>query len=293
VLLHWFSSMFRDELRIFIQPRSIELLRLKRSLRSGIQPQLVHRQVIDVERNADIATQTEQWQELIAVLKSTLKSEKWRGARPEVVLSNHFVRYAVIPWNTEFSSGSELQAYLTHRFSLVFGDAIKNWGLRMADAGFGKSTIATAVSNDLVQALHDAFQQANMRLEAIYPHLPLAMNQSLKLHKKRNLSQLNSFWFVAVQNDRLCIALIENSSWRVVKNVLVENDVSRQVTALIQREMINCNLSIKPPVLLYWPEYNQNHQLELEEHTVIKVFQRPLGKPGTRVVGTMPGWELV
>jgi len=299
VLLHWFNTLFKDELRVFIQPSRIELLRLKRSLKSGLKQQLVHQQVIDVAKNTDAAAaQAEQWSGLIAALKNALKSENWRGARPEVVLSNHFVRYAVIPWNTGLSGSSERQAYLTHCFYLIFGDAMKNRDLRMADSGFGKSTIASAVSNDLVRALHDAFQQANMRLAAIYPHLPLAMNQSLKLHKKRSLSQLNSFWFVVVQNDRLCLALIENRSWRVVKNVLVGNDVSRQITALIQREMINCNLSIKPPVLLYWPEYNHNHQLELEEHTVIKVFQRPLGKcpldkPGTRGPNSMPDWEVV
>jgi len=297
VLLHWFNTLFKDELRVFIQPSRIELLRLKRSLKNGLKQQLVHQQVIDVAKNTDAAAareeQAEQWSGLIATLKNALKSEKWRGARPEVVLSNHFVRYAVIPWNTELSGSSERQAYLMHCFSLAFGDAIKNRDLRMADSGFGKSTIASAVSNDLARALHDAFQQVNMRLEAIYPHLPLAMSQSLIEVKKRKLGQLDSFWFVAIQNDRICLALIENGSWRAAKNVLMENDVSRQVMALIQREIVNCIVSAKLPVLLHWPECNQNQPLKLEGFTVIKVFQHSLSKPNVQAGSSMPGWEAV
>jgi len=294
VLLHWFNTLFKDELHVFIQPSRIELLRLKRSLKSGLKQQLVHRQVIDVAKNTDAAAaQAEQWSGLIATLKNALKSEKWRGARPEVVLSNHFVRYAVIPWNTGLSGSSERQAYLTHCFYLIFGDAMKNRDLRMADSGFGKSTIASAVSNDLVRALHDAFQPANMQLEAIYPHLPLAMSQSLIEIKKRNLGQLDSFWFVAIQNDRVCLALIENGSWRLVKNVLMENDVPRQVMALIQREIVNCIISTKLSVLLHWPECNQNQPLKLEGFTVIKVFQRPLSKPSAQAGSSMPVWEVV
>lgn len=299
MLLHWFNTLFKDELRVFIQPRRIELLRLKRSLRNGLKQQLVHQQVIDVAKNTDTAAaqkeqadQAEQWPELIATLKHALKSEKWRGARPEVVLSNHFVRYAVIPWNIELSNDIERRAYLSHYFSLTFGEAIKNWDLRTEDSGFGKSTIASAVSNELVLALHDAFQQTNMRLTAIYPHLPLAVNQSLKQLKKRNLGQLDSFWFVAIQNDRVCVALIEYGSWRMVKNVLMESDVSMQVTALIQREIVNCNVSTKPPVLLYWPEYDHSQPLELEEFTIIKVFQHPLGKPNIRAVISMTDWSI-
>lgn len=297
MLLHWFNTLFKDELRVFIQPRCIELLRLKRSLKSGLKQQLVHRQVIDIAENTDTTAarkeQAEQWPELIAALKPALESERWRGARPAVVLSSHFVRYAVIPWNTKLSGSSERQAYLTHCFSLVFGDAMKNRDLRMADSGFGKSTIASAVSNDLVRAMHEAFQQANMRLEAIYPHLPLAVNQSLIEVKKRNLGQVDSFWFVAIQHNRVCLALIEGGSWRLVKNVLMEQDVSRQVMALIQREIVNCIVSAKLPVLLYWPECKQNQSLKLEGFTVIKVFQRPLSKLGAQVGSLMQGWGMV
>lgn len=296
MLLHWFNTLFKDELRVFIQPSRIELLRLKRSLKSGLKQQLVHQQVIDVAKNTDAAAarkdQAEQWSDLIATLRNTLKNEKWHGARPKVVLSNHFVRYAVIPWNIELSNGIERQAYLSHCFSLAFGEAIKNWDLRTKDSSFGKSTIASAVPNELLLTLHDAFQQVNMRLAAIYPHLPLAVNQSLKQLKKRNLGQLDSFWFVAIQNDRVCVALIEDGSWRLIKNMLMENDVSLQVTALIQREIVNCNVSAKPPVLLHWPEYDHSQPLGLEEFTVIKVFQHPLDKPNNKAVISMPDWSI-
>lgn len=168
MLLHWFKSFFIDELRVFIHPQRIVLLRLTRTLKYGFKQQLIHELVIDLpseERTAD-----ELMQLMVEALKSALVKPEWLGAMPVIIVSNHFTFYSVIPWNSSLTGELERQAYLKHYFNLSFGEASKSWDFRMSEPGYGKATLSSAISSSLLIALHQVFEQANTKIVAVYPH---------------------------------------------------------------------------------------------------------------------------
>lgn len=299
MLLHWFRQLQQDELEVIIQPRRLTLLRTQRHWRDYFKPPVIARAVIDINEE-ELKTQAEPWSAAITTLGNVLKDAKWQGAVVNVILSNHFVRYTIIPWNTHLSKPAEQQAYLTHCFSLVFGDQIKNWNLQSSTSSYGKSSLASAVPQAMLNALYEALQSAHVRVQSITPQLVPAINQSfaqissyqgknkLVFTKKQTAP---TCWLVVIQQDRLCMALIDNGHWLSVSNVMIETDASTQVTAMIQRNTINHNVESKLEVLLYWPDSHHNQSLQLETYTVIKLLQNPLDHLSKIIPTAITSWE--
>lgn len=271
MLLHWFKSILKDELWVFIYPQCTVFLRITRQLRNGFKQQILHKQVMEIPQNiTDKGHEPQVWGELTQHLKQFLSDKKWQGTIPVAVVSNQFARYAVIPWNAVLAVETERKAYMQHCFNLVYGETAKTWDLRMSEPSFGHSAIASGINHGLLQALHDIFASSGMTLSAVYPQLMLAINQTISEVKKQRKPL--SFWLVAIQSERLCLTLLIEGGWRLVKNVAIETDISAQVLALIQREMVNGNMTNELPVLVYWPEYQRNQFLTLVNNKAIKVL---------------------
>ena len=292
MLLHWFKSLIKDELWVFIHPQHMVLMRISRPLTKGLKQQIVDKQLIDLPQNiADRSHESQDWKILTKHLKQALNDTKWQGTMPTVIVSNHFARYAVIPWNTELAVEAERQAYMQHCFNLVFGEPAKAWDLRMSEPDFGKPAIASAINLSLLHALHDVFAEADMALTAVYPQLMLAINQTLselKMHKKAL-----SFWLIAIQSERVSLMLLIDGGWRLVKNVAIEADISAQVTALIQREIVNSNVPEKIPVLQYWPESKSKQPLSLVYHKATKVQPHQFDMHNSQAANNLPDWIMV
>jgi hypothetical protein len=71
----------------------------------------------------DPAYGTEPWHGALEALKGVT----WPRARVTVVLSNHFVRYALVPWSAALATPAEEQAYLRHHFAKIPGAASRAW----------------------------------------------------------------------------------------------------------------------------------------------------------------------
>ena len=107
--------LFRDQLRIGIAPDRITLVRIGK----GFRPAIKDKQVVKCEQVTEPA-----WQAPIDALAKALVNRKWQNANATVVLSNHFVRYQIVPWSNEISGEQEQTAFVRHCFTKVFGDEV-------------------------------------------------------------------------------------------------------------------------------------------------------------------------
>lgn len=265
MLRHWCKSLFADELWIVIQPHEILLQRVSRRLSARSKPQVFSTKRIEcahklLEKNTD---ETD-WAILARYLRQALNEPMCQSAVPRLVLSNHFVRYAVIPWNNELSTQDERLVYTKHSFTQAFGENVKGWDLRMSQSAYGQSTIASAIDRTLLNTIHSVFDELSMPLQAIYPHLMLTINHTFMEinNKKLSYNTMSDFWIVTIQNQRLCIALHDQSGWRLVKSLTAELDVMRQIKMLIHREIMNGNLQEDLPVFVYAPDANQSKAIK-------------------------------
>ena len=272
MLPRWFSMTFnlfyKDELHVHIGSQSIELWRLKSVI--GFKPQLLQHEVIKL---SDVAHSPDDWHGVLGQLQTLLKDNKWQAPTATVTLSSHFMRYAVIPWNSEITTSEEQQSYLKHRFTMGYGDAVKSWNMRMDAPKYKKAALASAMPDGLQVALSDTLAQANSRLDALYPYLMQAANH---VFETKNFT--GDCWLAVVENQRLGLSLIEDGEWQVVRNLPLEVDVAVQIETLIQRETMLENVSIhtsesrkRYQVLIHWPSSGELKSIEIQHRRVVGV----------------------
>lgn len=252
MLPHWFKRFQLDELQIFIHPAYLELTRNRRHWRDYFVPKQVAKATIDI-KSANYNPHKMQWDGLLNTLNDTLKLPEWQNASVTIVLSDHFVRYTTISNHQSLSSPAEQQAYVMHCFNLAFGEQLSAWNVQVSHAGFEKASLASAIPQDFLQTLLDILRAQQLKVKAVYPQLMFTANDSIKTFQKSIAKNVErSFWLAVIQDDRLCVALIENGHWLAVSNVIAELDVYLQLQAIISRTSIHHNVGRHHPILLNW-----------------------------------------
>ncbi|ACT50092.1 hypothetical protein [Methylovorus glucosotrophus] len=248
------GKLGRDELRVLVQPHQLVLTRL-----GGWRKQtIVHEKILRVAPalvavSQDASTVAPRWQAALQQLDAALREAAWQGCQAQVVLSNHFVRYALIPWNDALGSPVEQEAFMRHCFVQAYGDAARQWDIRAAKARYGHRTLASAVEPALVQALQLSFGQAGMRLQHIHPLLMQAVNETRQqLGSKETRGNL---CLALPEHGRLTLLLIENGQWRSVQSHTLHHEPKDLLRELIQRDAILAGLECTDwPVVAYAAE---------------------------------------
>ena len=142
-----------------------------------------------------------------------LKGITFPRARVTVVLSNHFVRYALVPWNAALADPAEEEAYVRHHFAKIHGERAKSWVLRWSADAADAPRLATAIDAGLVDALKECFPvKGKARLVSIQPYLMAAANRA------QAAVPASGAWLVFAERERSCVALHAGGRWRSVQN---------------------------------------------------------------------------
>lgn len=144
----------------------------------------------------------------IEALQGVLSMET-KKSDATLVLSNHFVKYMVMPWTDAALSEEELHAMIRHRFTEVYGDS--DWEVRLSGGSFGAPSLASAVDRDFLGKLKQAFESSSVRLKSVQPYLMAAFNAS------RDRMKAASSWFVMAEDGLCCIAMLRDGNWQRVR----------------------------------------------------------------------------
>lgn len=212
---------WRDQLRIGLAPNALAWARYRR----GLRPTLEETNVITLPPPAE----GDSWESAVAALRAALAGSGPRRTDVTVVLSNHFVRHALLPWNEALRSDAEWLALARHRFVSVHGHRAEDWVVRVSETGREGPRIASAIDRELLGALQDAIDRP-ARLVAVQPYLMVAFNRLSGL--KRN----PSCWFVIAEAGRLTFALIEHGVWRALRTRQMETSRHMTLPEIIERE---------------------------------------------------------
>jgi hypothetical protein len=151
----------------------------------------------------------EPWQGALAALKEAGLGK----AKVTVVLSNHFVRYALVPWSSALGGPAEEDAYVRHHFVKIYGERAKAWTLRASPAPGTAPRLASAIDSALLKELQDVFAKLpGTRLASVQPQLMAGFN------RLRKAIPAGGAWLVLAEPERACVALHDASGWRAVHN---------------------------------------------------------------------------
>jgi hypothetical protein len=216
------SPLWRDRIQVFLSPQRVDLVRLER----GIKQKQAERQEAACEPASDLPA----WGPPLVQLKQMIANRA--GAEIVVLISNHFVRYAVIPPQSKIETPAELYAYAAFQMREVYGERTAAWELSVSDWDPGIGAVCAAIERGLLEGLEELAVSHNMKLKNIEPYLTGAFDH---WHKRFDNSRA---WFALIETGRLCLALLENGAWRRIVNQRMLHTVEDELLAALEREAL-------------------------------------------------------
>ncbi len=192
------SRWWPERLRIGLAPDRVDLARLR--LGPSRQP------VREFGVVCTPKTGEPPWRAALDAMDQSLLQFGRLGGTAAVVLSNHLVRYAVLPWQPELTRSSEIEQLARVRFEQTYGPAAAAWTIRTRDCGWGQAHVACAVDSALVGDLLQRLAAHRLRLASLQPLLMAAYND-----QRRALG--GSSAFVIVESGRVCLSLLNQQRW--------------------------------------------------------------------------------
>lgn len=143
------------------------------------------------------------------------------AGRPlRVVLSNHFVRYAVLAPSKALRTRADWLAYARHVFETTYGTPARAWDVRVS------GRVAAAVDSALLAELRTI-----PTLRSVQPYVMAAFNA------RRRRLKAKSAWFVVQEPGRLALGLFRDGDWHLLRTRRIGADWS--LADLLEREAVS------------------------------------------------------
>lgn len=190
------------------------------------------------------------WAVALHTLSEILSKEpKWTGASVTIILSHHYVQYAVIPWTDNVRTHYERIELARLRFIDIFGEHNAYGDIRVSPGNPGMPWLACAINAQLKEELRVICKNSGSTLSSIQPFLMAAANYFYK-----NLSG-TSFNLVVAELDRALLAIMHDGNWFEVRTLQISASVGVDLIRLIERSRILKGISsIDATIQLYAPE---------------------------------------
>ncbi len=192
------SPSWREQVTITLSPRQVTMVRYSR----GLRPALKDRKAFACPAPVD----GENWQPAIEVLRDAMTHPNIEAADATVVLSNHFVRYLLLPWNPDLVTAQEQLAFARARFVQVFGEAAQEWVLKLSHARPGEPSVACALERPLLQVVIALIAGSPLRLRSLQPSLMAVCNE-------RNRLPAGDAWIAIAEPGRLLLGALRAGAW--------------------------------------------------------------------------------
>ena len=173
------------------------------------------------------------WEQAAIKLETLLAATpEWRGASLRIILSNHFVRYALVPWSDHLGDEQEHLLFARHHFSLTHGPAAKSWAVRLSLDKPGESHVASALDQALLDRLTLVAEASHLKLARVEPLLMAAFNRW-----RQDLRE-ETQWFVTVEDGMLCGALAGRDRWIALRRWRTQDDWVLELPLWLSREQL-------------------------------------------------------
>jgi hypothetical protein len=231
------SPLLRDRLLVALAPDSVSWVRLAALPR----PHATAHGAVD----ADPEHGREPWAGAVAALRAA--SEAWQRERVAVtvVLSNHFVRYALVEAPPRGVSPEEELALARFHFTKLHGERANAWDVRVSPQTRGSPRVASAVDRELIDELQSIFPRAaSPRLASVQPYLMSAFN------RWRDRLGAAGGWLVLPEPGRVCLALVSGDVWQALQSARSAGEAPDDWLALLDREAQRAPVQPVPTTVL-------------------------------------------
>lgn len=232
--------LWREQIRIALSPDQVLWVRLSK----GLRRQVTEKVLLQCRQE----TSGPGWRAPLAVLAAKLNEAKAQRAEVVVILSNHFVRYTMLPWSEQVESAEEEEALARICFEKIYGHLASAWALRISPVPPGSACPASAIDQALLEELNVLFESGRSHLASIQPYLMASFNYWRRQLKSRE------YCFVLAENGRLCIAAVRDNQWLGVRTLQSNGSLASELPQIVEREILLLGLEPSAQIYLYAPE---------------------------------------
>lgn len=196
------SPSWRERVIITLLPQQVTIRRFSRGLRPAIK---------DCKTLACAqAKNATSWEPAVEALREALAHPNVEAADATAVLSNHFVRYLLLPWNPVIVTAQEEFAFARARFQQVFGDVAQNWVLKLSHGRPDIATVASAIERPLLESLVAAIAGSPLHLRSVQPRLMTVCNARRRMPS-------GDAWVVMAEPGRLLLGSLRQGEWQSLR----------------------------------------------------------------------------
>jgi hypothetical protein len=171
----------------------------------------------------------EPWGNSLRALEAALAHAPARVAL-RVVVSDHFVRYALVPWSAALVADSDRLNFARLTLRQTYGAAADRWEVCLDAQPAGMPSFACGIDRTLVAALRDAAARHGARLAAVVPLL------ADRIERNRRALKAKSFCLVSVEPGRLTLAFRAERAWQAVRSRRAEGALVDTLPAALRQE---------------------------------------------------------
>jgi len=224
-----FGGLIGARLRVELGPASVTLVQQAAFPR----PRVLSTRSIETDPGVPRAEHTiESWRASLDTLAAALREQRAPPGRVEVVLSDHFVRYALIAWSESLVADSERLAFARLAFRDVYGHAADGWDVCVDEQPAGQASFASAVDRALVAGIRDVVSLAGGRLGAVRPALAECLN-----HHRRALKE-PEFCIATAEPGRISLAFRSRAGWQAVRSRRIDGPLAETLPTLLTQEAV-------------------------------------------------------
>ena len=170
------------------------------------------------------------------------KQKILKNQQVKVILSNHLVRFCVVPWHDKVVSAADWQAIAQQVFRQQFGAVASEWRIAISFAKYGETMLAAAMDDSLYIQLENCAKQFGFTIDSIEPLLAALLNQTAF-----NPAQPYSWALIAEPQRVLLCQFNQHYQWQ---NVIVESPPAGQeyqrADLLVKRNLMAIDAAEQP-----------------------------------------------
>jgi hypothetical protein len=219
------SLLWREQLNILLSPRRLAATRAS----GGPHSSFVGQDNIPVE---PAGAGDSPWRPAIVVLSAYVAAmdAKQRQANIRLVLSDHYSRYALVPWSDALGSAAEEVMLAKHCFKSVYGPGADDWAVRITLGNAGQPRLASAVEPALLAEIDQVMQPLGRRFQSLQPHFVMCFN-----HWRSHLPKEGA-WLITIDDGMLCVARVRRGEWVSVNTMSVGSQWRADLPSILERE---------------------------------------------------------
>jgi len=215
------SLSWLDRLSLYVHPRRVVLER--RAWREAPR-----RHWVDV---APPSAGEPDWQPVLAAVASALAADGRRGGRAGLVVADHFVRYALLPWSDDVVGARARQAVARALLRNTAGERADALELALDRPRFRRPGLAAGIERSFLDSLRGVLRQQRVAISSLQPRLVRELAAG-----RRKLAGFDG-WFVSADAERLTLARLRRGSLVTLRNQRTTREaLSTELVAILAAE---------------------------------------------------------